>query len=139
MMPGYSGNTQDLLLETGKTFLAGGPKEFLQAFKPNAEIAPKLGDTAKGIISDVARVTSGALQAIGVTSEKLDFFGHPKVHPLAEGYFSQTPMRHGQYVCKLGAMPSTPGLKEMADTELELTTPGRSARADGQLLRRSRS
>ncbi len=122
-LSGHTDATQDFLLATGKNFFCNGPKEFLLNSKPGDLLAPKLSDTTKGVVSDVARVTSEALQAVGLHSEKLDFFGHPKVHPLAEGYFSQTPFRFGDYVCKFGALPSTPGLKEMADKQLELKTP----------------
>lgn len=114
-LPGHSANTQDLVLDTGKEFIAGGPKEFLQAFKPNAEIAPKLSDNVKGAASEVARVTNAVLNAIGVNSEKLDFFGHPKQHPMTDAYFSQTPFRYGDYVAKIGVIPDSPGLKALMD------------------------
>ena len=112
-LSGHNADIQDFVLDTGKEFLAGGPKEFLQAFKPNAEIAPKLSDTVKGVVSDVARATNAALNAVGGNSEKLDFYGHPKRHPMAEAYFSQTAFRYGDYVAKIGVLPDTPGLKAL--------------------------
>ncbi len=48
-----------------------------------------------------------------MNSEKLDFFGHSKVHPASEAYFTQTPLRYGDHVAKLGVFPSSPGLKEI--------------------------
>ncbi len=114
-LAGHTGTTQDFVLDTGKEFLAGGPKEFLQAFKPNAEIAPKLSDNVKGAVSDVARATNAVLNAVGANSEKLDFYGHPKRHPMAEAYFSQTAIRYGEYVAKVGVIPDTPGLKALFD------------------------
>jgi len=114
-LPGHAANTQDFVLDTGKEFINSGPKAFLQTFKPNAEIAPKLSDTVKGAVSDVSRVTNAALNAVGLNSEKLDFFGHPKRHPMAEAYFSQTPYRYGDYLAKLGVLPDTPGLKTLFD------------------------
>ncbi len=121
-LPGHTAETQDFVLDTGKEFIAGGPKEFLQAFKPNAEIAPKLSDTTKGIISDVSRATNAVLNAVGVNSEKLDFYGHPKRHPLAEAYYSQVPMRFGQYIAKLGVVPDTPGLRALQDQDYDPKT-----------------
>ena len=109
----------DFVLDTGKQFLAGGPKEFLQAFKPNAEVAPKLSDNVKGAVSTMARVTNTALNAVGLDSEKLDFYGHPNKHPLAEPYYSQTPYRYGDYIAKFGVVPTSPGLQDVKDQTLE--------------------
>ncbi len=122
-LPGYSGNAQDFVLAPGKEFIAGGAKAFLQAFKPNAEVAPKLSDSTKGIVSGISRVTNEALSAVGLKSSKLDFFGHPKVHPLGEAQYSQTPLRYGDYVAKLGVVPDTPALTALLDKEIELKTP----------------
>lgn len=122
-LAGYNGNAQDFVLAPGKEFIAGDAKAFLGAFKPNAELAPKLSDTTKGIVSDVARVTNEALTAVGLKSSKLDFFGHPKVHPLGEAQYSQAALRHGEYVAKLGVIPDTPALTELLDREIELKSP----------------
>ena len=121
-LPGHTADTQDWVLDTGKEFLAAGPKEFLQAFKPNAEIAPKMSDTTKGIVSDLSRATNAALNAVGLNSEKLDFYGHPKRHPMAEAYYSQVPMRFGAYIAKLGVVPDTPGLRALEDQEYDPKT-----------------
>lgn len=107
--------TQDFVLDTGKEFFNSGPKAFLQAFKPNAEIAPKLSDTVKGAVSTVARVANSALNAVGANSGKLDFYGHPNKHPLGEFYYSQTPYRYGNYIAKIGVAPSSPGLEAIKD------------------------
>ena len=50
-LEGHTAETQDWVFDVGKQFLASGMKEFLQAFKPNAEIAPKLSDSVKGEVS----------------------------------------------------------------------------------------
>ncbi len=115
--------TQDFVLDTGKEFINSGPKAFLQAFKPNAEIAPKLSDTVKGVVSDVARGTNAVLNTMGLNSEKLDFYGHQKKHPMAEAYYSQTPYRYGDYIAKLGVIPVTPGLAEMEQLPFDPQTP----------------
>ncbi len=115
--------TQDFVFDTGKTFITSGPKAFLQAFKPNAEIAPKLSDDVKGVVSDLARGTNAVLNMFGANSEKLDFYGHEKKHPMAEAYFSQTPFRYGGYVAKIGFVPSTPTLAELAQLPFDPQTP----------------
>lgn len=115
--------TQDFVLDTGKTFITNGVKEFLQAFKPNAEIAPKLSDTVKGLVSDASRATNAALNTVGLNSEKMDFYGHAKRHPMAEEYYSQTPFRYGDYVAKFGVVPVTPGLAELEALPFDPQTP----------------
>ena len=115
--------TQDFVIDSGKQFFVGGVKAFVQAFKPNAEIATKLSDDVKGVVSDVSRVTNAALNTLGMNSEKLAFFGHPKRHPLAEEYYSQTAFRWGQYVAKFGVVPVTPGLTELEALPFDPQTP----------------
>ena len=122
-LPGHTADTQDWVFDVGKQFLASGMKEFLQAFKPNAEIAPKLSDSVKGAVSTVARATNTVLNAVGGNSEKLAFYGHPVVHPASEEYFSQVPYRYGEYVAKLGFFPSSPGLKALKEQPFDPETP----------------
>ena len=122
-LSGHTAETQDWVFDVGKQFLAGGMKEFLQAFKPNAEIAPKLSDSVKGAVSAVARVTNTALNAVGVNSEKLGFYGHAVVHPASEEYFSQTAFRYGDYVAKLGFFPVSAGLKALKEQPFDPQTP----------------
>ncbi|MBV9305965.1 MAG: hypothetical protein JOZ45_07490 [Acidobacteriaceae bacterium] len=54
-------DTQDFVRDTGKEFVNSGAKAFLQAFKSNAKIAPRLSDAVKGAVSDISRVTNVAL------------------------------------------------------------------------------
>ncbi len=112
--------TQDFVFNTGsKEFIVGGSKAFLQAFKPNAEIAPKLSDTTKGVVSNLARGANAVLHVVGYNSANLDFYGHEKLHPLAEPYFSQTPFRYGDYVAKLGFLPATDLMKSLENSTFD--------------------
>ncbi len=122
-LEGHTAATQDWVFDVGKQFLAGGMKEFLQAFKPNAEIAPKLSDSVKGAVSTAARAANTILNAVGVNSEKLGFYGHPVVHPATEEYFSQTAFRYGDYVAKLGFFPTASALKALKDQPFDPETP----------------
>lgn len=114
-LSGHSADTQDFVFAPGKEFIAGTAKTFLQAFKPNAEIAPKLSDTTKGVVSTLSRVTNEALNVVGLNSAKLDFFGHPLIHPMGEAFYSQTPFRYGEFVAKFGIVPDTPALRELCE------------------------
>lgn len=55
----------------------------------------------------------------GTESAKADFFGHPFSHPMSEGYFSQAPIRFGDYVAKLGAVPIAAEQLALADWRLD--------------------
>ncbi len=115
--------TQDFVFDVGKSFLASGPKSFLQAFKPNAEIAPKLSDDVKGVVSDLARGTNAVLNMFGANSQKMAFYGHEKKHPMAEAYFSQVAFRFGDYVAKMAFVPSAPTLAELEQLPFDPQTP----------------
>jgi len=38
---------------------------------------------------------------VGADSAELGFFGDSLIHPMAEAYYSQAPLRYGKYVAKL--------------------------------------
>jgi hypothetical protein len=135
-LAGHAADTQDFVLDTGKEFINSGPKAFLQNFKPNATIAPRLSDTIKGAVSDASRMTNAALNAVGLNSEKLDLFGHEKKHPMAEAYYSQTPYRYGDYVAKIGVIPDTPGLKALFEQSYDPETPDAFREATNAFFRR---
>lgn len=118
-----AGDVQDWVFDVGKQFINGGAKAFLQSFKANAEVAPKLSDDVKGAVSKVAEVTNAALNAVGLNSEKLAFFGHPPEHPLATSYFSQTAYRYGDYVAKLGFFPDSPALEALKEEKFDPESP----------------
>lgn len=118
-IPNEGETTQDFVLGTGPAFNAPGLKVFLAAISGVASAAPKLPDRVKGFISDLSRLTNEALHAIGANSAKLDFFEHPVLHPLVEPYYSQTPIRYGNYVAKLRVRRDTQGLRDLASAESE--------------------
>lgn len=116
--------TQDFVFETGgPEFISANAATFLQAFKPNAELAPRLPETAKGVVSDVARGTNAVLKMFGVSSAKLEFYGYEQLHPLADVYYSQTPYRYGGHVAKLAVVPSTPRLRALMQEKFDPQTP----------------
>lgn len=111
--------TQDFLLDTGKAFIVADAKSFLQAFKPNAMVATRLSDSTKGVVSSASRTANAALQAIGFGSGLLDFYGHPFLHPLGEEYYSQAPLRYGDYLARLRVKPDPTALKEFIGKDIQ--------------------
>lgn len=119
-IPTHEGEaTHDFVLDTGKAFIAGTGRGFLAEIAAT-EAATPLPQAVKGAVSAVSRATNAALGAVGLNSGILDFYGHPKLHPLAEPYFTQAPIRYGDHVAKLGVFPDTAAMRALAERTLEI-------------------
>jgi hypothetical protein len=112
--------TQDFVLDTGTTFGAPDAKAFFIQHRALMEYAPKIPAGVKEVVSDLSRVTNEALNAVGLNSPKLDFFGSSRIHPLAEAYYSQAAIRYGQYIAKLAVVPVSPAQKDLAEHQVEI-------------------
>lgn len=107
MLPGHVGeSTQDFVLDTGNRFAAKDAKEFL-ATHLVLEHAPQIPAAVKEGVSKTSFAGNKALHAVGKDSAHLDFVGSPRIHPLAEAYFTQAPIRYGDYIAKLAVVPVT--------------------------------
>ncbi|GJE36302.1 catalase family protein [Methylobacterium persicinum] len=117
-LPNHSVDTQDFVLATGTTFPSGTAAGFL---RDGTVIGKSTGlpEGAKSAVAAAARNLNRVLHAFGTESAKADFFGHPYSHPLADSYFSQAPMRFGDFVAKLGAVPASDGQRALADWRLD--------------------
>lgn len=119
MLPGHEGQvTQDFLLDNGSPFPNADAPAFLgtiQALEKTTERAEPL----KRAVSLAARGGNAVLRAFGVESPTLDFFGHPPRHILADTYFSQAPMRYGDYIARVSVAPSNAELAALADIEID--------------------
>ncbi|MBP0446444.1 catalase family protein [Roseomonas sp. SSH11] len=119
MLPGHEGEvTQDFVLDTGSRFAAADAKAFLLTHRA-LEHAPRIPDRMKEAVSKASRAANKALHALGTDSPKLDFFGHPRIHPLAEAYFTQAPIRYGEHVAKLAVVPATREQQSLAGGALD--------------------
>ncbi|MBM6582838.1 hypothetical protein ILT44_21770 [Microvirga sp. BT689] len=113
MLPGHQREvTQDWVLDTGKVFIAPTAKVFLAQITAT-EMAMPLPEGVKQAVSASSRAANAALNAVGLDSANLDFYGHPFNHPLAEAYYSQCPFRYGDYIAKLRVRPTMPRLHEL--------------------------
>ena len=123
MLPGHEGQaTQDFVLDSGDRFAAADAKAFLTTHL-TLEHAPQTPSGVKAAVSAVSRATNVALHAIGVDSANMDFFGHSRIHPLAEAYFSQAAMRWGDYVAKLAVVPVSPRQEALEDAKVDIRDP----------------
>ncbi|WP_174292343.1 catalase family protein [Sphingomonas bacterium] len=116
-LPGHDADTQDFVLATGTTFPSGTAKGFL---RDGTVIGGSAGmpEVVKSAVSLTMRNFNRLLHAFGTENAKADFFGHPFSHPMSEGYFSQAPVRFGDHVAKLGAVPVAAEQLALADWQL---------------------
>lgn len=135
MLPPHAGETtQDFVLDTGKAFIAPGAMTFLAQITAT-EAAAKLPQAVKSVVSATARATNAALNAVGLNSANLDFYGHPFRHPLAESYYSQAPIRYGDHIAKLSITPATPGQRARGEQPLALDGPDGLRQVMGEFFR----
>jgi len=110
--------TQDFVLASGPTFPSGTAEGFLRDER-QIEAATPQGPGFKSAVSAVARGVNTVLKAVGTESAKADFFGHPFSHPLSEPYYSQAPLRYGDYVAKIAAFPASPAQGSLKDDTID--------------------
>jgi hypothetical protein len=117
-LPGHVAPTQDFVLATGPTFPSGTARGFLRDGSVIGKSA-SLPEGTKSAVSSLARNLNKVLNMVGTSSPMADFFGHPFSHPLADSYFSQAPMRWGDYVAKVAAFPASAYQEELRDWRLD--------------------
>ena len=116
-LPGHESEvTQDFVLASGPAFPQPDAAGFLKSMK-GLEKATEKSEGFKQAVSTAARVTNAV---IGGASTMLDFFGHPPIHPLADTYYSQAPMRYGDYIAKIAVAPVSPELVAIRDDKLDV-------------------
>jgi hypothetical protein len=112
--------TQDFLMVDGPNFLAPDAKHFLNSVKLLAATTDKAEGLKKGL-SAVLRVAERALESADVESGTLKGLGgHPMTHILGETFFTQAPLRHGQYMGKFSLVPVSPQLTALTGAPLDL-------------------
>jgi len=112
-------DTQDFVLASGPTFPSGTAQGFLRDER-QLEAGTSLPEGVKSFVSSAARNVNRVLHALGTESPKADFFGHPFIHPLSEPYFSQAPIRFGDYVAKIAAFPATAEQQALQDETIDV-------------------
>ncbi len=111
--------TQDFLMVDGPAFLVATPKAFLG----NVKLLAGTTDKAEGLkiaFSTVLRGIESALEAVGGKSGTLIALGgHKASNPLGETYYSQVPIRYGDYIAKIAAVP-VGGLAALKDAAVDV-------------------
>jgi hypothetical protein len=119
-LPDAEPDTQDFLFANGKAFNA----PTLGAFLKNLKLLAGTTDKAEGLkvaLSTVLRAIETTLESAGGQSALLTSLGgHPASHILAEEFFTQVPIRYGDYIVKLGLFPATPEQASLVGSEVDL-------------------
>ncbi|MBB3228927.1 hypothetical protein FHW69_003575 [Luteibacter sp. Sphag1AF] len=120
-LPGCEGDsTQDFVMVNGPTFSAPDAKKFLSSLKLVAATTDK-AEGAKKAISAVLRGAEKVIEAFGgKSSTLLALGGQPETHILGDTFFSQVPLRFGDYVVKFSVAPASPNLVRLTDLPLDL-------------------
>ena len=120
-LPGAEGVvTQDLVLANAPAFAAPNAAAFLKNLKLLAATTAK-GEGAKVVLSTVLRGSNSALKTVEVQSPTVaSLGGQPLTHPLGESFYSQAPLRYGDYVAKIMVAPVLPSLTTLTDEPLAL-------------------
>ncbi|MFB9969431.1 catalase family protein [Pseudoroseomonas cervicalis] len=137
-LPGSeAATTQDFVLANAPVFLAPDPRAFLSSLKllaATTDRAPGLKQAASAVLRQVEKLA----EAVGGGSATLrSLGGHPTTHVLGETYWSQVPLRHGDYVAKLSVAPRSPTLRALEGVEVDVSDdPDALRRAADAVLRR---
>ncbi|MDF3981064.1 catalase family protein [Luteibacter sp. PPL201] len=120
-LPGSEGAvTQDFVMVNGPAFKAADAKKFASSLKLVAATTDR-AERAKKALSAVLRGTERVIEAFGgKSSTLLALGGQPQTHPLGDTYYSQAPLRFGDYVVKVSVAPHSPNLTELTDASLPL-------------------
>ncbi|KQT83770.1 catalase family protein [Methylobacterium sp. Leaf466] len=104
-LPDSPGTSQDFVLANAPAFVAPDAKAFLRSLKLLAATT----DTPqifKKAFSATLRGIEGVIESLGGKSPTLIALGgHPETHLLGETFYSQVPLRWGDYVAKVAVAP----------------------------------
>jgi hypothetical protein len=121
-LPGSEADTtQDFIMINGPAFAAPNAKKFLGNLKLLAGTTDK-APALKAVLSAALRGAEKLLESVGGHSGALrSLGGEPATHPLGETYFTQVPMKFGQYIAKLSLAPATDALRVLTGSAVHIT------------------
>jgi hypothetical protein len=122
--------SQDFVMVNAKEFNSPSAKAFLVNLKGLAATTDRLEGT-KEVLSKVFRGVESALEKVGLESAALKSLGgNPPTHILGESFFTQLPLRFGDYIAKIAVVPASQNLKALAGAKLDTSK-------DGDVIRHS--
>lgn len=119
-VPGAEGSTQDFVLVNGKAFSTPDAKMFLANLKLLASTTDK-AEGLKKVISAALRGAESVVETLGGESAALKGMGgQPETNILGDHFFSQAPLRFGDYIAKVGVVPVSDELTALTEKPLQL-------------------
>ncbi|MFF8800805.1 MULTISPECIES: catalase family protein [unclassified Methylobacterium] len=119
-LDGAEGTTQDFVMANAPSFTAPDDAAFLKSLKLLAATT----DTPqifKRAFSAMLRGVETVLESLGTKSPTLIAMGgHPETHILGETFYSQVPLRWGDYVAKVAVAPVSPALTALTGAALDV-------------------
>ncbi len=113
MISSHAGQvTQDFVMVNAKTFGAPDAAGFLKVVRLLEQHVAD-SEVLKQAVSTGTRVLENLLESVGGGSGTLKAFGHPETNILGESFFSQAPMRYGEYIAKVSLQPASENLKQL--------------------------
>jgi hypothetical protein len=111
--------TQDFVLVNGPAFASSTPKTFLA----NLKLLAATTDRAEGFkkaFSATMQTVDAVLETVGIASPTIQTLGGaPNTHPLGETYYSQVPIRYGDFIAKISLAPLSPNLTDLTGDKIE--------------------
>jgi catalase len=113
-----SGN-QDFILVNGPTFQAADAKAFLASLKPIAATTDRV-EGLKKVVSATLRGVEAVVEGLGGESATLKSMGgQPQTHILGDSFYSQLPVRFGDFIAKISVAPVSENLRALTGKGLE--------------------
>lgn len=111
--------TQDFVMVNGPAFQTPNGKAFAANLKMLAATTDRM-EGVKVAVSNVMQATEKAIEAFGSTNAAIrSLGGEPKRHPLGETYFTQVPVRYGDYIAKLSLAPASDNLRDLHGARID--------------------
>ena len=119
-LEGAEGTTQDFVMVNAPAFTAPDDAAFLKSLKLLAATTDT-PQVFKKAFSAVLRGAETVLESLGTKSPTLiSLGGHPETHILGETFYSQVPLRWGDYVAKVAVAPVSPELTALTGASLNV-------------------
>lgn len=116
-------SSQDFVMVNGPTFNAPNAKAFHKSLKLLAPTTDKIPEIKKGV-SAVMRTVEQTLEVFGGESALAKALGgEPPTHILGETFYSQLPLRYGDFVAKVQVAPVSDDLTRLTGQPIDIGKP----------------
>ena len=113
--------TQNYVLGNSPSFQVATAEGFLKQLKPMAAITGHI-TPLKHVVSVVSRTAEAALEMVGQKSATLTTLaGQARTELLGDSFFSQAPLLHGDYFCKVALSPVSTELTALSQKTLDVS------------------